>query len=90
PAPLQTQRGRALCVARDTKRLTSNKKNTDSLVVTRATAKPSMDSIGVYSDRNNRDGRHGTRSRPTLFGMRRSCSECGRTKKRCDGQQPCG
>ncbi|CAM9574729.1 unnamed protein product [Ectocarpus fasciculatus] len=28
--------------------------------------------------------------RPTLFGMRRSCSECGRRKKRCDGQRPCG
>ncbi|CAB1111405.1 unnamed protein product [Ectocarpus sp. CCAP 1310/34] len=41
---------------------------------------------------NNSDGRQGqgTCSRPTLFGMRRSCSECGRKKKRCDGQQPCG
>ncbi|CAN0391081.1 unnamed protein product, partial [Ectocarpus sp. 12 AP-2014] len=44
----------------------------------------------VNSTRNNRDGRQGIPQRPNLFGMRRSCSECGRTKKRCDGQQPCG
>ncbi|CAM9743368.1 unnamed protein product, partial [Ectocarpus sp. 6 AP-2014] len=30
------------------------------------------------------------RLRPTLSRMRRSCSECGRKKRSCDGQRPCG
>ncbi|CAN0302024.1 unnamed protein product, partial [Ectocarpus sp. 13 AM-2016] len=42
-----------------------------------------------WNDRSN-DGREATCSRPGLLGMRRSCSECGRKKKSCDGQQPCG
>ncbi|CAN0041317.1 unnamed protein product [Ectocarpus sp. 8 AP-2014] len=32
----------------------------------------------------------GNRLRPTLSRMRRSCSECGRKKRSCDGQRPCG
>ncbi|CAN0090205.1 unnamed protein product [Ectocarpus sp. 4 AP-2014] len=38
---------------------------------------------------NDNDVDMGTCSRQTLPGMRRSCTECGRKKKRCDGQQPC-
>ncbi|CAN0122963.1 unnamed protein product [Ectocarpus sp. 6 AP-2014] len=38
----------------------------------------------------NSDGRKETCLRPTLPGMRRSCSECGRKKKSCDGRRPCG
>ncbi|CAM9299056.1 unnamed protein product [Ectocarpus sp. 8 AP-2014] len=38
---------------------------------------------------NDKDGEKRTCLRPTLPGMRRSCTECGRKKKRCDGLQPC-
>ncbi|CAM9689569.1 unnamed protein product [Ectocarpus sp. 6 AP-2014] len=38
---------------------------------------------------DNRDAGGGTCLRPILFGMRRSCSECGRKKKSCDGDRPC-
>ncbi|CAN0070825.1 unnamed protein product [Ectocarpus sp. 13 AM-2016] len=72
---------------RDTKHLRTVCPTITALVVMRETGTVPLNSGG-----NNSDGRQGQRtcSRPTLFGMRRSCSECGRKKKRCDGRQPCG
>ncbi|CAN0559875.1 unnamed protein product, partial [Ectocarpus sp. 12 AP-2014] len=56
---------------------------------------PAMDASTTTSPslnhRNNDVGHEeGDCSRPILRRMRRSCSECGRRKKSCDGQRPCG
>ncbi|CAM9385332.1 unnamed protein product [Ectocarpus sp. 8 AP-2014] len=49
------------------------------------TASPSLN----HGD-NDVGHEEGSCSRPILRRMRRSCSECGRKKKSCDGQRPCG
>ncbi|CAN0576222.1 unnamed protein product, partial [Ectocarpus sp. 12 AP-2014] len=48
--------------------------------------------ITIFEPCRNNDVGHeeGDCSRPILRRMRRSCSECGRRKKSCDGQRPCG
>lgn len=55
----------------------------------RIASKSSMNTSGTAPSKGNNAGRTATCLRPTLPGIRRSCSECGRKKKRCDGQRPC-
>ncbi|CAM9901202.1 unnamed protein product [Ectocarpus fasciculatus] len=49
-----------------------------------------MDNKTMTFSYPNNEGQKLAYGRPALPGMRRSCSECGRKKKSCDGQQPCG
>ncbi|CAN0123290.1 unnamed protein product [Ectocarpus sp. 6 AP-2014] len=48
-----------------------------------------MDTSGTEPSKGNNDDGTAACLRPILPGIRRSCSECGRKKKRCDGQRPC-
>ncbi|CAN0023654.1 unnamed protein product, partial [Ectocarpus sp. 13 AM-2016] len=62
-----------------------------AVLCTAVHATPSIDtSIAMPLYFGNSDGSEETCFRPTLPGMRRSCSECGRKKKSCDGRRPCG
>lgn len=63
----------------------------DTAVAATKREPPTMDASTISPSLSQGDSnQERNRLRPTLSRMRRSCSECGRKKRSCDGQRPCG